>query len=163
MSLASLFGGRAAHRHVQTYTAAPSDDEMAREIERLGSLAVELGVNVAIARQDDSLVFEFDSFLDLVRFRLVAFGNDRNPGHFVHRQIFAPGEDVYRRAWLRSAAAALDELGIAHRVEKNGYEAAFRFDTVAEHAVFAELVNRNVFHNAGLAATASHGFDPRLN
>lgn len=149
MILNRIFGDRAPHKHVQIYRDA-SDAWLEREQERLTQIAMDLGMDTKITRHGDQIELAFNNVKDSALLRLRAFGNDYNPGRHVHEENFEPGDELYQDAFLTHAQAAIDETGLACRIERDGSQVFFRFDTNGEHALFTEMRDRGVFHHLAL-------------
>ena len=149
MGLHRIFRNHAPHRHVQRYQNA-SVAWMAREQERLSNIALELGIDTQICRYGNCIELGFKNVQDAAMLRLRAFGNDYNPGQHIHHETFETGDEPYRDAYLNHAKAAIDDLGLACRIERDGNQVSFRFDTNGDHAVFTEMRDRGVFHHLAL-------------
>ncbi|MEL7087083.1 MAG: hypothetical protein AAGL98_01360 [Planctomycetota bacterium] len=150
MRLLRLFGDRAPYRHVQHYGDQPSQAWMQQEQERLVDIAVDLGIDTKINRHEGSIELLFNDVKDAGMFRLRAYGNDHNPGRHVHRETFEPGDDAYRDAWIAHAREAIDQMGLACRIEQDGDQVNFRFDTNGDVSLFTEMRDRGVFHHNAL-------------
>ena len=150
MNIRRFFSVQAAHIHTHTYHDQPSEAYLAREQEKFVDLAEEMGITTRIVRAGDSIQFEFENFHDSAIFRIKAFGNDINPQNHLHTENFKPGDESYQQAWLDGAKNALDEMGVPYRIEHDGTDATFKFDTMAEHAIFVELRDRGVFHEMAM-------------
>lgn len=150
MVLRRIFGDRAPHRHVQQYHGA-SEALLRQEQERLADLAAEMGIDTRITRHGQTIELGFGNVKDAAMLRLRAFGNDYNPGRHIHEEKFEAGDEPYRDAWLAHARTAIDELGLACRIERDGNQVFFRFDTTGDVALFTEMRDRGVFHRLALA------------
>ena len=151
MRLFKLFGDRAPYKHVQHYNGEASEAWMQQEQTRLADLAVERGIETRIDRNGSDIELSFANVKDAAMMRLRAFGNDYNPGRHVHQENFEAGDEPYRDAWLKHARAAIDEMGLACRIEDDGNQVFFRFDTTGDVALFTEMRDRGVFHQLALA------------
>ena len=152
MVLRRIFGGHAPHTYTQHYRDNPSDAWMEQEQQRLVDIADELGIDLQLVRLGSEIHLGFANVKDSAMMRLRAFGNDYNPGRHVHLENFLEGDELYRDIYLSHARAAIDELGLACRIEQNGNQVAFRFDTTGDHAIFTEMRDRGVFHRLALQA-----------
>lgn len=150
MVLRRIFGDRAPHKHVHTYNGSPSDAWMQREHDRLTDIATDLGIKTRIIRTSDRIELQFGNVKDSALMRLRAFGNDYNPGQHVHEENFVPGDESYRDAYLAHARRTIDELGLPCRIEQEGNQVFFRFDTTGDVAIFTEMRDRGVFHKLAL-------------
>ena len=124
---------------------------MQHEQQRLTDLAVDLGIDTRVTRSRDYIELDFKNVKDAAMMRLRAFGNDYNPGRHVHQENFEAGDEPYRDAWLKHARTAIDEMGLACRIEDDGNQVFFRFDTTGDVALFTEMRDRGVFHQLALA------------
>ena len=150
MVLKRIFGRRAPYTHSQHYDHSPSDAWMEGEQQRLLDIAAELGIDLQLVRQGDDIQLGFKNVKESAMMRLRAFGNDINPGMHIHEENFDPGDEHYRDAWLTHARAAIDELGLPCRIEQNGNQIFFRFDTTGDVSLFTEMRDRGVFHRLAL-------------
>ena len=150
MGLFRLFGDRAPYKHVQNYGSEPSAAWMQAEQDRLTQIAIDLGLDVRLDRAGGDIELRFKNVKDCAMFRLRAFGNDYNPGLHVHEENFVEGDEAYRDAYLEHARQAINELGLACRIEQDGNQVFFRFDTVGDVALFTEMRDRGVFHHKAL-------------
>ncbi len=151
MALQSISGDRAPYKHVHNCHGA-SDAWMLQEFQRLSEIADDLGINTRIVSHDDRIELEFENVKDCALMRLRAFGNDYNPGQHIQDVNFQPGDDLYQEAYLTHARTAIESMGLACRIERNdAHQVSFRFDTVGDHALFTELIDRGVVHQLALA------------
>lgn len=165
MDLSKIFGGNAPLIHTHEYTDHPSQAWMTAQKLRLAELAAEMGVQVEIEQaSSNSFDFRFQNAFDSARFRVQALGDGGvNPGAHNHTESFKGGDDAYQAAWVASAREALDHIGATYRIEEQGSQVRFRFDTVAEHGVFVELRDRDALHQMAVAKLQNNGPHSALN
>ena len=165
MTLSDSFSRSAPFTHRHCY-AQVSEPLLLEEIQRFRGIADELGIEIEteIIHENNELVFAFTNVLDWARFRIAAYGEDHTTR--AHQQTIQFEDDelpTYRRAWINHALTLLDELGVKHRLTFDSNEAVFAFDSIAEHAVFVDMCDRNVIHDAAMAAIEPRALEPSLN